>query len=161
MTAVWASLLFYSLLVTCTYASPINTRSRYLGSIHRRTSTQDQGTISDRDRSTWFGIRGGHRPVPSPTKERMFAHKQQLEGLLGSPSNATKAKRFAYYVTGHGFGHATRVVEVCRSLLHKGHSVIVCTSAPAFIFTSELPGVQVRHIERPLDVGGVQLDALR
>jgi L-arabinokinase len=92
----------------------------------------------------------------------MLTPKQHTtEEKLASPSTTKKPKRFAYYVTGHGFGHATRVVEVCRALLRRGHEVVVCTSAPAFIFTSELPGVQVRRMERPLDVGGVQLDALR
>ena len=46
-------------------------------------------------------------------------------------------------VTGHGYGHATRVVEVCRQALALGHEVIVCTCAPPFIFTRELDGVKV------------------
>jgi len=49
-------------------------------------------------------------------------------------------------VTGHGYGHATRVVEVCRQALAMGHDVIVCTCAPAFIFTRELEGVKVSLI---------------
>lgn len=75
---------------------------------------------------------------------------------------------FAYYVTGHGFGHATRVVEVfsfflfkfcvtvdpgesadhlrlsidilqvVRNLIVAGHDVHVVTGAPDFVFTSEI-----------------------
>lgn len=45
---------------------------------------------------------------------------------------------FAYYVTGHGFGHATRVVEVVRNLILAGHDVHVVTGAPDFVFTSEI-----------------------
>lgn len=33
------------------------------------------------------------------------------------PIVADKHIVFAYYVTGHGFGHATRVVEVCDLLI--------------------------------------------
>ncbi|KAH0854221.1 hypothetical protein HID58_090102 [Brassica napus] len=39
---------------------------------------------------------------------------------------------FAYYVTGHGFGHASRVVEVVRHLIAAGHDVHVVTGAPDF-----------------------------
>ncbi|KAG2269781.1 hypothetical protein Bca52824_064336 [Brassica carinata] len=45
---------------------------------------------------------------------------------------------FAYYVTGHGFGHATRVVEVVRHLIAAGHDAHVVL----------------------LDCGAVQADAL-
>ncbi|PKI50821.1 hypothetical protein CRG98_028816 [Punica granatum] len=45
---------------------------------------------------------------------------------------------FAYYVTGHGFGHATRVVEVVRHLINAGHIVHAVTGAPDFVFTSEI-----------------------
>ncbi|XP_065627153.1 3-oxoacyl-[acyl-carrier-protein] synthase II, chloroplastic isoform X3 [Quercus suber] len=37
---------------------------------------------------------------------------------------------FAYYVTGHGFGHATRAVEVVRHLIRAGHDVHMVTGAP-------------------------------
>jgi L-arabinokinase len=52
-------------------------------------------------------------------------------------SEAQSASRnhliFAYYVTGHGFGHATRVVEVVRNLILAGHDVHVVTAAPDFV----------------------------
>ena len=68
----------------------------------------------------------------------------------------------AYYVTGHGFGHATRVVEVVRELVALGHEVHVATAAPSFIFTRDIqcqPGqLVVRRVV--LDCGAVQSDAL-
>ncbi|KAH7524241.1 hypothetical protein FEM48_Zijuj06G0098400 [Ziziphus jujuba var. spinosa] len=67
---------------------------------------------------------------------------------------------FAYYVTGHGFGHATRVVEVVRHLILAGHDVHVVTGAPDFVFTSaiESPRLFIRKVL--LDCGAVQADAL-
>uniref|UniRef100_A0A2P2MS92 L-arabinokinase-like n=1 Tax=Rhizophora mucronata TaxID=61149 RepID=A0A2P2MS92_RHIMU len=55
---------------------------------------------------------------------------------------------FAYYVTGHGFGHATRVVEVVRHLILAGHDVYVVTGAPDFVFTSEIqsPRLFIRKV---------------
>ncbi|KAK4782774.1 hypothetical protein SAY86_007148 [Trapa natans] len=67
---------------------------------------------------------------------------------------------FAYYVTGHGFGHATRVVEVARHLINAGHIVHVVTGAPDFVFTTEIqsPNLFIRKVL--LDCGAVQADAL-
>lgn len=67
---------------------------------------------------------------------------------------------FAYYITGHGFGHATRVVEVVRHLIAAGHDVHVVTGAPDFVFTSEIqsPNLFIRKVL--LDCGAVQADAL-
>ncbi|XP_038983785.1 L-arabinokinase-like isoform X2 [Phoenix dactylifera] len=67
---------------------------------------------------------------------------------------------FAYYVTGHGFGHATRVVEVVRHLIVSGHDVHVVTGAPDFVFTTEIqsPNLHIRKVL--LDCGAVQADAL-
>ncbi|CAL9110946.1 unnamed protein product [Musa textilis] len=67
---------------------------------------------------------------------------------------------FAYYVTGHGFGHATRVVEVVRHLIAAGHDVHVVTGAPDSVFTSnrQSPNLYIRKVL--LDCGAVQADAL-
>jgi hypothetical protein len=46
----------------------------------------------------------------------------------------------AYYCTGHGLGHATRSIEVCKHLVERGHTVTVITGAPARVFLRE-----VRH----------------
>lgn len=67
---------------------------------------------------------------------------------------------FAYYVTGHGFGHATRVVEVVRHLIGYGHDVHVVTGAPDFVFTSEIQSPNLHIRKDVLDCGAVQADAL-
>ncbi|KAI5673041.1 hypothetical protein M9H77_13405 [Catharanthus roseus] len=67
---------------------------------------------------------------------------------------------FAYYVTGHGFGHATRVVEVVRHLINAGHDVHVVTGAPDFVFTTEIQSPRLFLRKVLLDCGAVQADAL-
>jgi L-arabinokinase len=67
----------------------------------------------------------------------------------------------AVYVSGHGFGHATRTAEVLRALRARapGLPVHVMTSAPSFLFEGIVaPPLAVRHLE--CDVGLVQKDAL-
>ncbi|PIN05397.1 Galactokinase [Handroanthus impetiginosus] len=66
----------------------------------------------------------------------------------------------AYYVTGHGFGHATRVLEVVRNLILAGHEVHVVTGAPEYIFTSEIKSPKLFIRKVLLDCGAVQADAL-
>ncbi|KZV49017.1 L-arabinokinase-like [Dorcoceras hygrometricum] len=67
---------------------------------------------------------------------------------------------FAYYVTGHGYGHATRVVEVVRNLIQAGHEVHVVTGAPEYVFTSEIESPRLFIRKVLLDCGAVQTDAL-
>ncbi|KAL2505942.1 L-arabinokinase [Abeliophyllum distichum] len=67
---------------------------------------------------------------------------------------------FAYYVTGHGFGHATRVVEVVRNLIQAGHDVHVVTAAPDYVFTYEIQSPKLFIRKVLLDCGAVQADAL-
>nr|XP_023922416.1 uncharacterized protein LOC112033876 isoform X2 [Quercus suber]XP_023922417.1 uncharacterized protein LOC112033876 isoform X2 [Quercus suber]XP_023922418.1 uncharacterized protein LOC112033876 isoform X2 [Quercus suber] len=67
---------------------------------------------------------------------------------------------FAYYVTGHGFGHATRAVEVVRHLIRAGHDVHMVTGAPDFVFTSEIQSPRLLFRKVVLDCGAVQADAL-
>ncbi|XP_062158055.1 L-arabinokinase-like isoform X1 [Alnus glutinosa] len=67
---------------------------------------------------------------------------------------------FAYYVSGHGFGHATRVVEVVRHLILAGHDVHVVSGAPDFVFTSEIQSTRFFIRKVVLDCGAVQADAL-
>lgn len=75
-------------------------------------------------------------------------------------SASSKHLVFAYYVTGHGFGHATRVVEVVRNLISAGHDVHVVTGAPDFVFTSEIQSPRLFIRKVLLDCGAVQADAL-
>jgi L-arabinokinase len=65
------------------------------------------------------------------------------------------------YVSGHGFGHATRTAEVLRAVrdLDPRLPITVVSSAPAELFESALDGpLRVRRVE--CDVGLVQHDAL-
>jgi L-arabinokinase len=67
----------------------------------------------------------------------------------------------AVYVSGHGFGHATRTAEVLRAVRGRAPDlpITVCTSAPASLFTDVVaPPVAVRLLE--CDAGLAQRDAL-
>ncbi|CAA2980416.1 L-arabinokinase-like [Olea europaea subsp. europaea] len=79
---------------------------------------------------------------------------------MGSEDSIKHPLVFAYYVTGHGFGHATRVVEVARHLILAGHDVHVVTGAPDYVFTTEIqfPRLFIRKVL--LDCGAIQADAL-
>uniref|UniRef100_A0A7N0U6W1 L-arabinokinase n=1 Tax=Kalanchoe fedtschenkoi TaxID=63787 RepID=A0A7N0U6W1_KALFE len=83
---------------------------------------------------------------------------------IESDSDTVTASRnhlvFAYYVTGHGFGHATRVVEVVRHLINAGHDVHVVTGAPDYVFTSAVQSPRLFIRKVLLDCGAVQADAL-
>ncbi|TQD86798.1 hypothetical protein C1H46_027671 [Malus baccata] len=81
---------------------------------------------------------------------------EESEGVSASRKHLV----FAYYVTGHGFGHATRVVEVARHLILAGHDVHVVTGAPDFVFTSEIQSPRLFIRKVLLDCGAVQADAL-
>lgn len=65
------------------------------------------------------------------------------------------------YVSGHGYGHATRVAEVLRAVRARDGKlpITVVTAAPEFLFRRGIPGrVTVRALE--CDVGIAQKDAL-
>jgi len=67
----------------------------------------------------------------------------------------------AVYVSGHGYGHATRTAEVLRAVRARAAHlpIVVRTSAPAFLFEGLIaPPLAVRRVE--CDVGLVQRDAL-
>ncbi|KAI3437298.1 uncharacterized protein J3R85_005551 [Psidium guajava] len=86
----------------------------------------------------------------------MRLEPQETSGVSSSRNRLV----FAYYVTGHGFGHATRVVEVVRHLILAGHDVHVVTGAPDFVFTSEIQSPRLFIRKVLLDCGAVQADAL-
>ncbi|GAY44535.1 hypothetical protein CUMW_082720, partial [Citrus unshiu] len=112
-------------------------------------------------------------PFASPTKRKRKRKAEQIEFLFldklcarmrinetDGVSASSKHLVFAYYVTGHGFGHATRVVEVVRNLISAGHDVHVVTGAPDFVFTSEIQSPRLFIRKVLLDCGAVQADAL-
>jgi hypothetical protein len=65
----------------------------------------------------------------------------------------------AYYISGHGYGHARRSAEVIRAVAAKSPGIIihVRTSAPEMIFEG-IPGVRYEHLE--IDSGAVERDLL-
>ncbi len=66
------------------------------------------------------------------------------------------------YVSGHGFGHATRTAEVLRVVrrLRPDLPIVVATTAPAFLFEDVVAGpLRIRSVA--CDVGLAQADALR
>jgi L-arabinokinase len=67
----------------------------------------------------------------------------------------------AFYVSGHGFGHAVRCAELIRCLWEKepGLGVVVKTSAPQWIFTL-VAGRRVEVEPLECDVGVAQADSL-
>ena len=73
--------------------------------------------------------------------------------------------RIAFYITGHGLGHATRSCAVISSLLSRGYQVdVISTAAPWFLKEELLdvfPGAPIRVFPRSLDSGAKQLDAIR
>ena len=66
----------------------------------------------------------------------------------------------AFYISGHGFGHASRSIELIRALLDRrpGLRVIVRTSAPQWLFSSAGLTIDYRAFEG--DTGMVQHDSL-
>eukprot|EP01039_Chlorochromonas_danica_P002222 gene2222-2426_t len=79
----------------------------------------------------------------------------------------------AYYITGHGLGHATRSLELIRGLLlTKRFKVLSISNVPTAFFLQELQnwGIPLQsdlgeslysHFERNLDTGAVQKDVIR
>jgi len=66
-----------------------------------------------------------------------------------------------FYISGHGFGHASRTIEVIQAVLERqpGVPIIVKTTAPRRLFDSAIGG-RYEFIELECDTGMVQIDAL-
>jgi hypothetical protein len=72
-------------------------------------------------------------------------------------------RSIVFYISGHGFGHAVRQIEIIKALLRKAPSdlrVIVRTSAAAQLFGNAV-GDRVSVQPTETDTGAVQIDALR
>ena len=69
-----------------------------------------------------------------------------------------------FYVSGHGFGHASRDIEVLNALLdqrpHLADRIIVRTPAPRWLFDLTLRA-PLRFEPTETDTGIVQIDSLR
>ena len=69
-------------------------------------------------------------------------------------------KRILFYISGHGYGHATRSIEVVKALqeLDERVEVIFETDAAPWLFPLNLRG-RYRLLQRQTDVGVVQQDS--
>ena len=64
-----------------------------------------------------------------------------------------------YYITGHGFGHAVRSIQVIKSL-PPGLPLILKTTAPERLFREELPGRAFSYVPAEYDCGCLQSDSV-
>lgn len=66
-----------------------------------------------------------------------------------------------FYVSGHGFGHASRTIEVIEAVLRRQPeaTIFVKTSAPRRLFERALAG-RMEFVELSCDTGIVQIDSL-
>ena len=70
----------------------------------------------------------------------------------------------AFYITGHGFGHAARSIEIINALYKKGAvtKLYLRTSVPEWFFFDSFDGkIDYDYHHELIDVGVVQKDALR
>jgi len=67
------------------------------------------------------------------------------------------ARIILYYVSGHGYGHATRASEIMRALAKRAAEtrIVVRTSAPAHLFAG-IPNVTVQSTPNSLDPGAIE-----
>ncbi len=66
-----------------------------------------------------------------------------------------------FYISGHGFGHASRSIELIRALVERrpGLRVLVKTTAPKWLFdAADIPGLSYEPLQA--DVGMVQADSV-
>jgi hypothetical protein len=77
--------------------------------------------------------------------------------------------RIVFYVSGHGFGHTSRTIEVIHAVLRArpGVHIVVKTSAPPRLFARTLrlrseqaPQAQCELVQLQCDAGMVQIDSL-
>ena len=66
-----------------------------------------------------------------------------------------------FYISGHGFGHTTREIEVINALLHLNPEVhvFIKTDAPEWFFRLNLPEGRFTLVSETVDVGLVQKDS--
>jgi hypothetical protein len=76
---------------------------------------------------------------------------------------APRARGLAFYISGHGFGHASRQIAIINSLharLPGGAAILIRTSAPRWLFDKTLTAPAL-FLEGACDTGVVQIDSLR
>ena len=68
--------------------------------------------------------------------------------------------KIVYYISGHGYGHAVRSIQIINELLGLGCNVIIKTITPAFLFKEGLSR-PVEIMPESFDVGLDQIDNVR
>ena len=71
-------------------------------------------------------------------------------------------RTIVFYVSGHGFGHASRAIEVINALIDRRpdlHVIIRSSVAPWLVARTARAGVELSPVE--VDTGMIQLDSLR
>lgn len=73
-----------------------------------------------------------------------------------------ETQTLAFYVSGHGFGHASRVIEVINAILARRDDVRVVarTTAPEWLFDRTVVRPGVKRFDLEIDTGVVQIDSL-
>jgi predicted glycosyltransferase len=68
----------------------------------------------------------------------------------------------AFYISGHGFGHASRQIEIVNALgvRRPDLRIVVRTSAPRWLFDRTVR-VPITFVDGEVDTGVVQIDSLR
>lgn len=68
----------------------------------------------------------------------------------------------AFYISGHGFGHASRQIELINAVapLLRDHEIVIRTSAARWLFDRTIDG-PFTFLEGPCDTGITQIDSLR
>jgi hypothetical protein len=80
--------------------------------------------------------------------------------IVERPSNARRT--IVFYVSGHGFGHASRAIEVINALIDRQPDlriIIRSSVAPWLVTRTARPSVELSPAE--VDTGVVQIDSLR
>lgn len=65
--------------------------------------------------------------------------------------------KIVYYISGHGYGHAVRAIQIINELLRRGCTVCIKTTAPAFLFKEGL-SLPAEVLPEGFDVGLHQVD---
>jgi L-arabinokinase len=107
---------------------------------------------------------------PFPLKiEAETSQELKMSAIEGSEK---KYRHVAYYITGHGLGHATRSLELIRGLLFTGRYIVhTITTVDGKFFTNELKAYNISLEDdngtklysnwyRNLDTGGIQKDVI-
>jgi hypothetical protein len=77
------------------------------------------------------------------------------------PSVASASASVAFYISGHGFGHASRQIEITKAFarLRPEVGIVLRTTAPRWLFDRTMTTPFILD-DRPCDTGAIQIDSL-